>query len=147
MRGKLIAGLCTAAVSVVVVAPAEAAKWRGKTSAGRLAAVHTGADGLVSMVRIKYRVVCSDNKVLNTGVVFLPTLDHSTPSAFRDGGVFRWRIKGGERARARVSVDGGLRRSGRWTGNFSIRVRITKRGRYVATCRVPHLGWKASPVT
>ena len=51
----------------------------------------------------------------------------------------------GERARGRVSVDGGLRRSGRWTGNFRIRVRVTRNGRFVANCRSGRIGWRASP--
>ena len=142
---RLIVGLCTAAVALVAVAPAEAARWRGKTSQGRLAAVHTGADGLVSQVRIKYLARCSDGDTLTGAVQFLPPLDQSATTAFQDSGVFRFRIRGGERARATTSVDGGLRRSGRWTGNFGIRARITKRGRFVATCRIRHLGWKASP--
>ena len=61
-------------------------------------------------------------------------------------GSFRFRIRGGERARATTSLDGGLRRSGRWTGNFRLRVRVTKNGRFVANCRVRRVGWNASPV-
>ena len=132
----------------VLIAPtaAEAATWRGKTRQGRLAEVTTGADGVVASVRIKYRVVCSDGKGFRAGVRFLPPLDVATTTAVRDSGPITWRIKGGERARGRTSVEGGLRRSGRWTGNFRLRVRITKNGRYVATCRTGRIGWKASPV-
>ncbi len=146
MRTKLIAGFCGVAVCLLLVPTAEAARWRGKTKQGRLAAVHTGPDGLVSQVRIKYLARCTDGDVLTGGVQFLPPLDQSTTSSFQDGGVFRFRIRGGERARATVSLDGGLRRSGRWTGNFRLRVRVTKNGRFVATCRVRRVGWNASPV-
>lgn len=145
MRTKLIAGVCGVAVGLLLVPPAEAARWRGKTKQGRLAVVHTGADGVVSMVRIKYRARCSDGDVLTAGVMFLPPLDQSATNAFQDAGVFRFRIPGGERARATTSVQGGLRRSGRWTGSFRIRARVTKRGRFVATCRTGRVGWKASP--
>jgi hypothetical protein len=110
----------------------DAARWRGKTRQGRLALVVTGSDGLVSKVRIRYRAMCSDGKRLTSGVIFLPPLDTSTATAFTDRGVFRFRLPDGERARARTSVEGGLRRSGRWTGNFRIRVRITRKGRLVA---------------
>jgi hypothetical protein len=144
MRAGLIAGACAAALLLAPVA--EAAEWRGKTRQGRIAEVITGADGLVTLVHIRYRARCTDDKMLTSGVKFLPPLRQSAANAFADGGVFRWRIKGGERARGTTSVDGGLRRSGRWTGNFRIRVRITRNGRYVATCRTGRIGWKASPV-
>jgi hypothetical protein len=136
-----------AALVVLLLVPtvADAARWRGKTRQGRLALVVTGSDGLVSKVRIRYRAGCSDGEVLTSGVIFLPPLDASTTTAFADGGVFRFKLPDGERARARVSVDGRLRRSGRWTGNFRIRVRVTRNGRFVANCRSGRIGWKASP--
>ena len=135
------------ASAAVLMAPtvAEAATWRGKTRQGRLAEVKTGGDGLVVLVRIKYRVVCSDNKGFRAGVRFQAPLDLATTTAVMDSGRITWPIKGGERARGRTSVEGRLR-SGRWTGNFRLRVRITKNGRYVATCRTGLIGWKARPV-
>jgi hypothetical protein len=133
---------------VVLIAPtgADAAKWRGRTAQGRLAEVVTGADDVVTRVRIRYRVVCSDDKGFRAGVRFLPPLDLATATAVRDTGRIAWRIEGGERASGRTSVEGRLRRSGRWTGNFRLRVRITKNGRYVATCRTGRIGWRARPV-
>jgi hypothetical protein len=144
MRKLAVSAVCAA----VLIAPtvAEAATWRGKTRQGRLAEVVTGADGVVVKVRIRYRVTCSDGKGFRAGVRFLPPLDLATATEVRDAGRIGWRIKGGERARGRTSVEGGLRRSGRWTGNFRLSVRITKDGRYVATCRTGRIGWKASPV-
>jgi len=38
---------CALAAMLMVVAPAEAAKWKGKTRQGRGAFVHTGANGVV----------------------------------------------------------------------------------------------------
>ena len=90
--------------------------------------------------------MCTDNKGFRAGVRFLPPLDVATTTAVSDAGRIGWRIAGGERARGRASVEGGLRASGRWTGNFRLRVRITRNGRYVATCRTGRIGWKASPV-
>ena len=142
----MMRALCAAAVALLIVpAVAEADRWRGKTRQGRLALVVTGSDGLVSKVRIRYRATCSDGKVLTSGVLFLPPLESSTTTAFSDGGPFRFRLPNRERARANVSVDGGLRRSGRWTGNFRIRVRVTRNGRFVANCRTRRIGWRASP--
>ena len=143
---RLSAWICaTAAALLLVPTAADAATWRGKTRQGRLALVVTGADGLVSKVRIRYRARCGDDKMLNSGVLFLPPLDTSTASAFVDRGTFRFRLPDGERARARVRVDGGLRTSGRWTGNFRIRVRITRNGRFVTNCRTGSVGWRARP--
>jgi hypothetical protein len=144
MRTLAVCAVCAA----VLVAPtvAEAGTWRGKTRQGRLAEVVTGADGVVVRVRIRYRVVCSDDKGFRAGVRFAPPLDLATTTAVRDAGRIAWRMRGGERARGTTSVEGALRRSGRWTGNFRLRVRITKNGRRVATCRTGRIGWRASPV-
>ena len=144
---RLSAGACAAAAAVLLIpSTADAARWRGKTKQGRLAVVVTGSDGLVSKARIRYRARCGDDKTLTSGVVFLPPFDTSTTTAFADGGTFRFKLPNGERARARTRVDGGLRQSGRWTGNFRIRVRITRNGRFVTTCRSGRVGWRASPV-
>jgi hypothetical protein len=144
---RLSAGLCAAAAALLLVpTAADAAKWRGKTKQDRLAVVVTGSDGLVSKARIRYRARCGDDKTLTSGVVFLPPFDASTTTAFQDGGTFRFKLPNGERARATTRVDGGLRQSGRWTGNFRIRVRITRNGRFVTNCRSGRVGWRASPV-
>jgi hypothetical protein len=146
MRLKLTAATCAAATSLLLVpVAADAAKWRGETRQGRLAEVRTGSDGIVDRARIRYRARCGDGKTLTSGVIFLAPLDHTTATEFRDAGRFTFKIRGGERARARVSVNGGLRTSGRWTGNFRIRVRITRKGNFVTSCRTGRVGWKASP--
>jgi hypothetical protein len=143
---RLTAALCAAAVALLLIPTvADAARWRGKTRQGRLAVVVTGADGLVNKVRIRYRARCGDGKELTSGVIFQAPLRTSTPQAFTDGGPFDFELPDGEMARARSSVDGGLRRSGRWTGNFRIRVRITRNGRFVTNCRSGRIGWRASP--
>jgi hypothetical protein len=143
---RLSAGACAALAALLLVpTAADAAKWHGKTRQGRLAQVVTGADGLVTKVRIRYRARCGDRKTLTSGVRFQAPLDTSTASAFADGGRFDFDLPNGERARARTSVDGGLRTSGRWTGDFRIRVRVTRNGRFVTNCRSGRVGWKASP--
>ena len=143
---RLTAALCATAVALLLVPTvADAARWRGKTKQGRLALVVTGADGLVTKVRIRYRARCGDRKQLTSGVIFLPPFDSSTTSSFQDGGTFSFRLPNRERARATSSVDGGLRSSGRWTGNVRIRVRITRNGRFVTNCRTGRIGWRASP--
>jgi len=148
MRARPIAALIAAAtVTMLVPEVAQAAKWRGETRQGRLAAVTTGSDGLVSRARIRYRASCGDGKTLSSGVIFLAPLQASTTTGFRDGGVFRFNLGGGERAKATTEIDGGLRQSGRWTGNFRVTVRITRKsGKFVTNCRSGRIGWKAAPV-
>jgi hypothetical protein len=144
MRAKLIVGVC--ATGLLLAPAAEAATWRGKTNQGRSVTVRTGADGLVSYVLIRYRAGCSDGMGFRSRIEFLPPLDASSTDAFQDGGVVTWRFtKTGERARGRTSVSGGLRSSGRWTGQFRLRVKIRKGGRVIATCRTGRIGWRASP--
>jgi hypothetical protein len=127
-------------------AAAEAATWRGKTKQGEPASVRTGADGVVNRVRIGFKARCNDGMGFERGVLFLPPLDVTGTTAFQDEGVIKWTFtKSRERARGRTSVDGGLRTSGRWTGNFRLRVKIRKNGRVIATCRTGRVGWRASP--
>ena len=143
---RLPAAVCAVAAALLLVpTAADAAKWRGKTRQGRLAVVVTGSDGLVTKVRIRYRAACGDDKTLSSGVVFEAPFDTSTAEAFADGGAFDFNLPNGERARARTRVDGGLRESGRWTGNFRIRLRITRNGRFITNCRSGRVGWRASP--
>jgi hypothetical protein len=144
---RLPAAICATAVALLLVpTAADAAKWRGETRQGRLAVVVTGSDGLVTKVRIRYRAACGDDKTLSSGVVFAAPFDTSSSTSFEDVGTFSFDLPNGERARARTRVDGGLRESGRWTGNFRVRLRITRNGRFVTNCRSGRVGWKASPV-
>lgn len=145
MRGRV---LLSAGLASLMLAPAaDAAVWKGKTRQGRTATVVTGADGVVNRLRIKYRARCDDGKGFRSGIVFAPPLDFATTTAVRDEGPIKWTFEGsGERARGRTGVTGGLRSSGRWTGNFRLRVKIFNDGRLIATCRTGRVGWKASPV-
>ena len=143
-RVSLLVGAC--AGGLLLAPAAEAATWRGKTNQGRSVTVRTGADGLVDHVLIRYEAGCSDGKGFRSRLTFRPPLDESSAAAFADGGVVMWRFtRTGERARGRASIGGGLRSSGRWTGNFRLRVKIRKGERVVAACRTGRVGWRASP--
>jgi hypothetical protein len=145
MRGRILMSACAA--GLLLAPAADAAVWKGKTRQGRTAKVVTGADRVVNRVKINYRARCDDGKGFRSGIVFAPPLDFATTTEVRDGGPVKWTFGGsGERARGRTSVTGGLRSSGRWTGNFRLRVKIFENGRLIATCRTGQVGWKASPV-
>ena len=96
-------------------------------------------------MHVRYRVPCRDGSDVRGGVHSLPPYDTPGTRSFADRGPYRFRI-GRIRVRAFAATEGGLRRSGRWTGNFSIRLRIYVRGQFATTCRLKRLGWKASPV-
>jgi hypothetical protein len=145
MRARIILGACAA--GLLLAPAADAAVWKGKTRQGRSVTVVTGADGLVTQMKIRYRARCNDGKGFVAGVEFVPPLDSSTTTSFADEGVIKWTFKKSrERVKGRTSTSGGLRSSGRWTGDFRLRVKIRKNGRVIATCRTGRVGWKASPV-
>jgi hypothetical protein len=133
--------------TLMVAAPAEAAKWRGKTRQGRGVSVHTDANGTVSYARLRYIAPCRDRTAVFANVFFVPPFDSATTTSFHDGGPWRFRIGKHTRVKARGSITGGLRRSGRWTGTFRVRLRVYVRGRLDTTCRITRLGWKASPAS
>ena len=138
--------LATLTAALIAAPAADAATWRGKTSQGRLAKVVTGADGYVSKVRIKYTARCTDGKVLTAGTAFVRPFDAVAPFRFEDGGTYRFRIGRHERARATAWVRGRMGSRGNWRGRYRLRVRVTRGGQYVATCRVRRLTWRARRV-
>ena len=131
------------AAGMIVAAPAEAAKWRGKTRQGRGVSVHTDAN----YARIRYIAPCRNDKIVKATIWFVAPFDSASTTSFSDGGPWKFRIDNRSRVvvRARGRMSGGLRRSGRWTGNFKVRLRVFRHGRLETTCRIRRLGWKASP--
>jgi hypothetical protein len=133
---------------LIVAAPAEAAKWRGKTRQGRGVSVHTDANGVANYARIRYIAPCRDGDAVFATIWFVAPFDSASTTSFTDGGPWKFKIDNRKRTivRARGTISGGLRRSGRWTGDFKVRLRVIHRGRLETTSRLRRLGWKASPV-
>ena len=136
------------ATAMIVAAPAEAAKWRGKTRQGRGVSIHTDANGVFNYARIRYVAPCGNATEIVSSIWFAPPIDSTSTTAFRDAGPWKFKIDNRKRTivRARGTITGGLRRSGRWTGDFKVRLRVFHRGQLETTCRLRRLGWKASPV-
>ena len=108
--------------------------------------VRTGDDGSSSASRIDYRARCDDGNSFVHRIEFLRRSTSTATNSFQDEGVIKWTFRvSRERAKGRTSIDGGLRSSGRWTGNFRLRVKIRRNGRVIATCRSGRVGWRASP--
>jgi hypothetical protein len=133
---------------MIVAAPAEAAKWRGKTRQGRGVSVHTDASGVANYARIRYIAPCRNPTEVRATIWFVAPFDQASTMSFVDGGPWKFKIDNRKRVvvRARGTISGGLRRSGRWTGTFKVRLRVFHRGQLETTCRLRRLGWKASPV-
>jgi hypothetical protein len=138
--------LVAVAGAVLLLAPAtsHAGKWRGKTEQGERVVVATSG-GKVSRVTVRYLARCGDGEVLRSGTKFLPTFDVAGRKRFEDGGSYSFGLGDGERARARTYVRG-KRASGRWSGDFRVRIRVTKNGSFVTWCKLGKTGWSAARV-
>jgi hypothetical protein len=75
--------------------------------------------------------------------LFVPPFDASTTAAFEDEGTYRVRIKGGYRARHTAFVSASLDAGGVWRGTFRVRTRVTRKGKFVDSCRLKDTRWSA----
>jgi hypothetical protein len=142
MRIVTLAVVCTA----LLAAPAaDARTWRGETKQGRAVSVRTGVDNVVNRVRVSWRAPCRKGRYVSR-TLFLPPFDVAEAAAFEDAGTYRSRVPGGYRARHTVFVRGALGADDRWTGIFRVRTRVTRRGRFVDSCRLKRVRWSATPV-
>ena len=135
------------AMFVAAAASAEAKVFRGKTSQGRAASVVIGSDGLLRAARVNWRARCRSGRA-HDKTAFTRPHDESTPDAFYDAGVYRSRDDDGSRLRFTVSVRGTRiadDRGERWRGTFRAKVLVTRRGRYVDTCRTSRVRFTARP--
>jgi hypothetical protein len=141
MRAVLaLAALC--AVAATVPAAAEAATWKGKTKQGRKAVVVTGADGLVTRVRLGWKAKCNDG-TYTSRTTFLPPFDASTAITFEHTGSYSARPDG-YRTWTTATIHGRFFPAvDRWRGRLDVKVRVRKNGKLVDTCRLKKLRWSA----
>jgi hypothetical protein len=120
--------------------------WRGRTRQGRRATVRTGADGLVTSVRIRWRARCGRGvRPLRGGTRFVRPIDRLEPRSFEDGGTTPPKqLDDGVVAQDTAFVQGKLGRSGVWRGTFHVRVRFTRGDRVLLRCRMK-TRWRARP--
>jgi hypothetical protein len=136
LRPIALAVLSTA-MFAAAAAGAEAKVFRGKTSQGRPASVVIGSDGLLRAARVNWRGRCRYGR-LGDKTIFTRPHDASTPDAFADAGRYRRRDGAGYRLRFDVGARGTRvadARGERWRISFRAKVLVTRRGRYVDTCR------------
>jgi hypothetical protein len=144
--------IALAALSVLLfsatAASAEAKVFRGKTTQGRPASVVIGSDGLLRQARVNWRARCRTNGRVREKTGFSRPHDQTTPDAFFDEGTYRRRTSDGYRLRFTVSIRATRiagARGERWRGSFRAKVLVTKRGRYVDTCRSGRLRFTLRP--
>ena len=132
------------ALAVVLPATASAATWKGKTRQGRAVVVHAGDNGTVNRIRIGWKARCGSGNY-SSRTLFLPPLDSAASSTFADAGSYRARPEGYQ-ARIWVRIAGSLDAGEQtWSGTFRVKVRVSKGGEHVDTCRLRRLRWSAAP--
>ena len=147
MRSMLTIAVATVASAVLLAAPAaaEAKLWKGKTKQDRTISVRTGADGLVSAIRVHWRARCGDGRVLTGMTGFSPPYDRSETEAFEDGGEYPDETRSGLTSTNTAFVRGTLTEAGNWRGRFHIRSVLRRDGRAVTTCRLRRTTFVARP--
>jgi hypothetical protein len=132
------------ALAVALPATASAATWKGKTRQGRGVVVRTGDDGTVNRIRIGWKARCEKGDY-KSRTQFLPPLDSATSSSFAHAAGYRGHPKGYQ-ARIWVRITGNLDAGAQtWSGTFRVKVRVSKGGEHVDTCRLRRLRWSAAP--
>ena len=133
---------------VAAAASAEAKVFRGKTTQGRPASVVIGSDGLLRQASVNWRARCRTDGRVREKTGFSRPHDQSTPDAFYDAGTYRGRTPDGYRLRFTGSIRAHRivdDRGERWRGTFRMKVLVTRRGRYVDTCRSGRLRFTLRP--
>jgi hypothetical protein len=143
MRGFV--GVLTVCVVAALPATADAATWKGKTRQGRAVVVRTDAGGVVNRVRIGWKANCAKGAWYKSRTLFLPPLDSATATSFAHVANYRGHPEG-FKSRIWVRVAGTLDNDV-WSGTFRVRVRVSKNGELVDTCRLKGLRWRARPVS
>lgn len=131
-------------LATALPASASAATWKGKTRQGRGVVVRTGDDGTVNRIRIGWKARCADGSYTSR-TLFVRPLDSATSTSFADAGSYRAR-PAGYKARIWVRIAGNLDAGEQtWSGTFRVKVRVSKGGEHVDTCRLRRLRWSAAP--
>lgn len=139
----VLAALVTGAALPATV---QAKVFRGTTAQGRAASIVVGSDALVRRARVNWRASCRKGRFVDR-TDFVRPYDVSTPDAIADDGVYRLgegrgiRSRVTVRLRARRTFDAAHPARETWRGTLSVRVLVTRDGRYVDTCRLRRLRW------
>jgi hypothetical protein len=144
----VLASLC---LSLALVGTADATSFRGKTSQQRYASLVTGADGLVTRIRISYSAPCASGRGSRFPNIFRfeAPLETSTVDDVTDTVRVSARLRGGGRARqtATVVAHRTIDATGvqTWSGTFRTRAVLTRGGKRLDRCELRRVTWSVSP--
>jgi hypothetical protein len=118
--------------------------FRGETSQHRSASVLVAADGTVARIRIRYSARCRRRgyRFPNTMEV-VPPFTSATPDAVSERLTLHEPLAGGGHTTQTVAIDATRASATLWRGTFSTTAILVKRHRWLDTCRLKHVTWRA----
>ena len=118
--------------------------FRGETAQHRSASVVVAADGTVARIRIRYSARCRQPgfRFPNTMEV-VPPFTSATPDAVRERLTLHEPLAGGGHTTQTVAIDARRVSATLWRGTFSTTVILVKKHRWLDTCRLEHVTWRA----
>ncbi len=130
-------------LAVAIVAVADAATFRGRTSQDAGVVLRTDDQGRVYRLNIGFKAPCNDGKRLKAGTFFQAPFDRRTRRRIRDEGSYTFRVED-ERIRAHVAMRGRRATRRKWRGRYEGSFVVRRDGRVVARCKTPVIRWRAS---
>src|SRR3954468_10220959 len=122
--------------------------FRGETSQHRSASVLVAADGTVARIRIRYSAPCRRRgyRFPNTMEV-VPPFAFATPGAVTELLTLHEKLAGGGHTTQTVAIDAKRVSPTRWRGTFRTEAILVKGGKWLDTCRLKRVTWKADLVS
>jgi hypothetical protein len=120
------------------------AVFRGETAQHRSASVLVAPDGTVARIRIRYSAHCRRRgySFPNTMEV-VPPFTAATPTAVSERLTLHEPLTGGGHTTQTVAIDARRVSATLWRGTISTTAILVKRHKWLDTCRLRHVTWKA----
>jgi hypothetical protein len=127
-----------------MVADAPVMTFRGETSQHKSASVLVAVDGTVARIRIRYDAPCRQHgyRYPNTMEV-VPPFTSATPDAVTENITLHEPLDGGGHTTQTVGITAQRVSPTLWTGTFRTQAILVKGGKWLDTCRLKHVTWKA----
>jgi hypothetical protein len=127
-----------------MVADAPVMTFRGETSQHKTASVLVAADGTVARIRVRYDAPCHTRGASfpNTMEV-VPPFTSATPDAVTENVTLHEKLAGGGHTTQTVGITANRVSPTLWRGTFKTQAILVKGGKWLDTCRLKHVSWKA----
>jgi hypothetical protein len=122
--------------------------FRGETSQHRSASVLVAPDGTVARVRIRYSAACRQRgyRFPNTMEV-VPPFSAATPTNVTERVTLHEKLADGGHTTQTVAITARRVAPTLWRGTFRTVVILVKRGKWLDTCRLKGVTWKAKLIS